>query len=73
MSSRRRSESEEDRIIGFFMDRPPSEVAGMQAAINSIVRRRFADGTDTPRRGRPPGARNKPKTEIAQMPAPVAG
>ena len=70
--SSRRQESEEDKIIGYFMDHPAGDVTTMQATINSIVRRRFADGTDTPRRGRPPGARNKPKADVAQMPAAVA-
>jgi hypothetical protein len=68
--SKRRTETEEDLIIGYFMDRAPGAIVTMQATINSIVRRRFSDDTAvTPRRGRPPGVKNKPKVAVAEMPA----
>jgi hypothetical protein len=62
-----RRQSDEDRIIGYFMDRAAGDIAAMQATINSIVRRRFSG--EAPKRGRPAGARNKEKTAVAQMPA----
>lgn len=55
------------------MDRAAGDITTMQATINSIVRRRFAIDAEAPKRGRPPGARNKAKTAVAEMPTPAAG
>lgn len=59
--------TDEDRIIGYFMERSVSDIEAMLPIIQSIVRRRIATEAKAPARGRPPGTRNKSKAEVAEM------